>query len=292
MRVRQISKVDLSNAREEEWVDRQRRSYVDLDIAYVPVREGFPFDLEISERNGYKGRGFFMIGDIAVLHGKKPSRDEINKIISFRNPRGILWIRSLQNSTRTPDTRIVYGEVGEVKHNEYGYTYILDPQKVMFAQGNLEEKHRISALVKTASKPERVADMYAGIGYFTIPIAGSGAMVHAMEINPVAFGYLQRNIAENHLSKRIDAFCGDCRDLLCGIYDRIVMGHFDAIEILPLALRHVKKGSVIHLHSLGPVENEIRSHLSSAGFSGLISVHKVKKYRPHIWHVVQDVVIR
>ena len=95
--------------------------------------------------------------------------------------------------------------------------------------------------------------MFAGIGYFTIPVAGSGARLHAMEINPVAFGYLKRNIRENGLSDHVEPSLGDCRDLLTGTYDRIIMGHFDAASMLQSALLHVHAGSIIHLHSIGAV---------------------------------------
>jgi tRNA wybutosine-synthesizing protein 2 len=161
----------------------------------------------------------------------------------------------------------------------------------MFAQGNRIEKMRIAQLVRNSSKNERVADMYAGIGYFTIPIAGSGGHVHAMEINPVAFGYLNRNVVENDLEENVETSLGDCRDLLTGSYDRIVMGHFDAITMLPSALEHAHEGTVIHLHSIGIIEEAIRDMVESAGFSATIHVHKVKKYRPHAWHMVQDVTI-
>ncbi|MDD4137480.1 MAG: SAM-dependent methyltransferase, partial [Methanoregula sp.] len=89
-----------------------------------------------------------------------------------------------------PRTELLWGTAGEVRHRESGYTYILDPQNVMFSMGNRNEKTRIARLIRAGSGNERVADMFAGIGYFTIPMAGAGARVHAMEINPVAFGYL------------------------------------------------------------------------------------------------------
>ncbi len=53
----------------------------------------------------------------------------------------------------------------------------------------------------------------------------------------------------------LNSSLGDCRDLLTGTYDRIVMGHFDAISMLPSALLHVHEGSIIHLHSIGTVED-------------------------------------
>ena len=227
-----------------------------------------------------------MIGDIAVIHGREPTDTEIDALADFRNPRGILWIKSLLDVTRTPETSIVWGRGGEVYHRESGITYLLDPEKVMFSMGNRGEKTRLAGQVR---KGERVADMFAGIGYFSLPLAGAGAEVHAMEINPVAFGYLVRSMSANRLSGSITPSLGDCRGLLHGTYDRVVMGHFDALTMLSGALEHVAPGSIIHVHSIGPVVEQIQEQVASAGFSATIHVHKVKKYRPHMWHMVQDV---
>ena len=275
----------------EDWIDRSRSPYAEGETIWVPVREDAAFDREIPERSPFQGRGFFMIGDIAVIHGKRPACSEVEEIVRFRHPQGVLWIESLNEVTRTPATEVLWGDVGEVRHHESGYTYFLDPRKVMFSQGNRMEKLRMAALVRDSGQPERVADMFAGIGYFTIPVAGSGAHVHAMEINPVAFEYLQRNIIANKLSDLVTASPGDCRDILSGTYTRIIMGHFDAIQFLPSALEHVEAGSTIHVHSIGSAEEQIRQHCEKAGFSPTIIVHNVKKYRPHAWHVVQDVTL-
>jgi tRNA wybutosine-synthesizing protein 2 len=291
MRVRAVPKDKLREIGNENWIDHTRRPYTEGNIAWVPVRDEDTCEREIPPRIRYQGKGFFMIGDVAVIHGKKPRREEVDEIVGFRHPRGVLWIESLHDATRTPRTQILWGDAGEVQHRENGYTYFLDPGKVMFSQGNRSEKMRIAQLVRRSETAERVADMFAGIGYFTLPMAGSGASVHAMEINPVAFEYLNRNVRENGLSCLVNSSFGDCRDLLYGIYDRIVMGHFDAISMLPSALLHVREGSIIHLHSIGAVEDTIKEQVEGAGFSASIHVHKVKKYRPHAWHVVQDVTI-
>jgi tRNA wybutosine-synthesizing protein 2 len=291
MRVRAILKERLREISGETWVDHTRRPYTEGDIAWVPVRNEETCDHILPPKSRYQGKGFFMIGDIAVIHGKKPPQEAVDEIVGFRHPRGVLWIESVQDITRTPKTHVLWGESGEVQHHENGYIYCLDPGKVMFAQGNRVEKMRIATLVRNSETPERIADMFAGIGYFTIPVAGSGASVHAMEINPVAFGYLIRNIRKNGLEGRISSSLGNCRDLLTGTYDRIIMGHFDAVSLLPFALRHSREGSIIHLHSIGTVEDQIKKYVESAGFSASIQVHKVKKYRPHVWHLVQDVKI-
>ena len=289
MRVRAVRKDKFGELDGAGWVDRTRDPYAEGDMLWVPVIASESCDREIPERRRYRGRGYFMIGDIAVLHGKEPAPGEIRAIAGFRHPRGILWIKSLQDITRTPETKIVWGSGGEVCHKEAGYSYILDPEKVMFSMGNREEKARIARMVNESPRPGRIADMFAGIGYFSVPLAGAGATVHAMEINPVAFDYLVRSIGANNLSCRITPALGDCHQLLSGTYDRFIMGHFDSITMLPDALRHAAPGSVLHMHSIGPVEDLVREYTDSAGFSATIHVHKVKKYRPHAWHMVQDV---
>jgi tRNA wybutosine-synthesizing protein 2 len=292
MRIRRVVPADLGRISTEDWVDPARKPCIMDGTACVPVRNGYPCDDKIAEPVQYRGRGFFMLGDIAILHGTPPSADELDRIIALRHPRGVIRIRSINEVTRTPDCEVLYGNTGEVCHKENGFSFILDPCRVMFSQGNLAEKRRMAALVRSGPENGRVADMFAGIGYFAIPMAGAGASVHAIEINPVSYGYLVRNIDLNHLKGRITPELGDCRSKLTGIYDRIVMGHFDAVTMLPAALAHVRTGSVIHLHSIGDMTENIRSHLAGSGFSADLHVHKVKKYGPYAWHLVQDIVIR
>lgn len=289
MRVRAVPKEKFGDLCTAGWVDRMRDPYAEGNTLWVPVLPNESCDREIPERRRYRGRGYYMVGDIAVLHGKEPTPHEVVAISGFRHPRGIVWIKSLQDITRTPEAQLVWGVGGEVCHKEAGIFYILDPEKVMFSMGNLGEKARIAQMVHDNSRHERIADMFAGIGYFSLPIAEAGAAVHSMEINPVAFGYLVRSIKVNGFCGRVTPSLGDCRRLLFGTYDRIVMGHFDAVSMLPDALHHAAPGTVLHVHSIGIVEELIREHVEGAGFSATIHVHTVKKYRPHAWHMVQDV---
>jgi len=291
MKARAVCTGLLGKVLDETWVDTSRRPTVKGDIAWVPVRDGEAYDREIPERQRYSGRGFHMVGDIAVVRGNRPVPSEVREIAEFRRPRGILWIASISDVTRTPETELLWGEAGEVEHRENGYRFLLDPRRVMFSQGNRPEKERMARLIRESGRPERVADLFAGIGYFTIPMAGAGARVHAMEINPVAFGYVVENIRRNRFGDRIEASAGDCRQLLAGTYDRIVMGHFDSPAFLPAVLPHAGPESVMHVHSIGSAEEAIRRAADEAGFSASVQVHKVKKYRPHAWHVVQDVIL-
>lgn len=288
MRARKVPAAVLADIADAEWVDTFRRPYVEDGIAWVPVREGYPADEDLPEREAYRGRGYHLIGDVAVLHGDAPTKEELRAIVEHCRPRGVVRVKGFLSEMRVPETEILYGSAGEVRHREQGCTFFLDPTKVMFSKGNRDEKARIAALVRPG---ERIADMFSGIGYFTIPTAMSGGRVHAMEINPIAFEYLQRNIMANHLADRVAGELGDCRDLLSGVYDRVLMGHFDALSMLADALAHVRAGSVLHVHSIGDVSETIRERVGEAGFSAAVTSRQVKKYGPHAWHMVQDVTI-
>lgn len=288
MRVRKVSRDDLAAAMREVWADRSRRPYVEGEWGYVPVLDGFQADLDLPERRPYQGRSFQMIGDTAVLHGPRPTEEEVAAVVAWRRPACVLYLAGIDGVRRLPQAEVLYGEPHQVCHRENGFRYWLNPAEVMFAQGNLDERRLMG---RTVTSGERVADMFAGIGYFTVPMASAGAEVHAMEINPVSFGYLRRNITENRLEARVRPERGDCRDLLDGVYDRVVMGHFDAPGFFAAALAHAEAGTVIHLHALGDAAAVAEAAAKDAGFTAAVTTRKVKKYGPHIWHVVHDVVL-
>jgi len=81
------------------------------------------------------------------------------------------------------------------------------------------------------SEDEHVFDMFAGIGYFTLPLARGGSRVTATEINPTAFRYLLENAVLNDVGDRVDAYMTDCRDLASEIdADRVIMGYYGSSD--------------------------------------------------------------
>src|SRR5512136_348438 len=291
MRVRTIRFSDLSAIAGQAWVDPSRRPVVQDGMAYVPVREGEPHDLVIPERKPYRGRGYQRLGDLILVHGKRPTQEELGEIVGWEKPRGVLWVRAIRGIERRPVVETLHGTAGEVCHTESGCRFLLDPARVMYAMGNLTERRRVAELAAGSGRAERIADLFAGIGYFTIPLARAGFHVHAMEISPVAHGYLVRNIRANRVEDRVDAGCGDCRDLLRGMYDRFILGHFDALPCLTDALAHARSGSVLHIHTLRDETGRIGDLAREAGFSAAVTTRRVKRYAPHTWHMVQDVTL-
>jgi len=265
---------------------------VESGTAWVPVRDGYPWDEELPERSNPAPRGYQRLGDQVLFHGPEPDAAAVRDAIARCSPRGVHWVRSHAGVERVPEVAVLWGEAGEVVHRENGLVYRLDPSRVMFSQGNRQEKARLAGLVRPG---ERTADLFAGIGYFTLSAARAGARVHAMEINPVAFGYLEANLMANGLSDRVEAECGDCRDLLRGVYDRLVLGHFEAREFLADALAHARSGSELHVHAIERTAGESAPALvETAAGSGLevaSSCRPVKSYGPGRIHTVHDMVI-
>lgn len=294
MRVRRYPRDMLPLLKDAEWVDTSRRPYVKGDEAFIPVRESYDADQVLAEKKPYAGRGYQMLGDVVILHGSHPTRQEISDICDWTHPRGIVYISGYHGKKRIPTATLVYGECGEVCHHEAGFVFYLHPLKVMFAMGNREEKIRISRVIAKSGEDRKIrcADMFAGIGYFTIPAAVNGAAVHAMEINPDSFCYLEKNCEANGVRSVVTAEQGDCRDCLNGVYDHILMGHFDAPAFLSDACAHVRRGTMLHVHTVGEQTDTISQVCADAGYSTEIIPYRVKKYAPGVWHMVHDVVIQ
>jgi tRNA wybutosine-synthesizing protein 2 len=155
----------------------------------------------------------------------------------------------IEGTRRDPTTAVVAG-VGETEtvHVEHGTKYAVDFTEVMFSPGNKAERARMGEIV---TPDERVFDMFAGIGYFTLPIARAGATVTAAEIDPDAYRLLIENTRLNGVTDRVRAVLGDCRTVEATA-DRVVAGYYEAHEYLDSALDALVPGGVLHLHEATP----------------------------------------
>lgn len=77
--------------------------------------------------------------------------------------------------TRDSQATLLLGNNGWVQHKEGGVLYALDVTKCMFSSGNTTVRQRMGELDCTG---EVVLDLYAGIGYYTLPF-----LVKAGELN-------------------------------------------------------------------------------------------------------------
>lgn len=192
------------------------------------------------------------------------------------------------------------GQDTETVHIENGVAFRLDPRRVMFSSGNIDERIRMASV---ASAGEVVVDLFAGIGYFTLPLAVHGtARIIACEINPVAAGYLRSSAALNDVDSSVEVREGDCREVAPrGIAERVVMGYLRAAPFLPAAMQVLHAGGgVLHYHctcstSDFPREpmHDVRRAARNAGRNAeLLHGKVVKSYAPGVVHGVLDVAIR
>jgi tRNA wybutosine-synthesizing protein 2 len=190
----------------------------------------------------------------------------------------------------------------ETIHTEHGTRYAMDLSRVMFAPGNKAERARMG---DRAEAGERVLDMFAGIGYFTLPMARAGARVTAVEKNSVAFQYLSENARLNDVEDRVSLVLGDCREAVpirvaAGErYDRAVMGYYDAHEYLEPALAALEAGGTLHMHEATPEAllwerpvERLESAVQSADRTvRAIDRRRIKSHSEGVAHVVLDAVI-
>jgi tRNA wybutosine-synthesizing protein 2 len=167
----------------------------------------------------------------------------------------------------------------------------MDLAEVMFSPGNKAERARMGEVVDPG---ESVFDMFAGIGYFALPMARAGASVTAAEIDPTSFRWLRENVRRNGVEGAVRPVLGDCRDVEATA-DRVVMGYYDAHEYLDAALDALRKSGVIHLHeatpeSLFPGRPIDRLREAAAGADRSVQVLDARRVKSHSAGVVHGVV--
>ncbi|XP_058703814.1 tRNA wybutosine-synthesizing protein 2 homolog isoform X3 [Poecile atricapillus] len=159
--------------------------------------------------------------------------------------------RVMPDGMRTPRVTLLLGQHGWVEHVDNGIRYTFDVTKCMFSPGNITEKLRVASLPCSG---EVLVDLYAGIGYFTLPflVHAGAAFVHACEWNSHAVEALHRTLVLNGVRDRCHIHAGDSRQLqLRDVADRVNLGLIPSSEEgWPVACRVLRKntGGVLHIH--------------------------------------------
>lgn len=257
-----------------------------------------------DELSGIVPEKWEYVGDIVIV--RMDPRCEQYKELIGRTYADVLGaktvcadVRGVSGEFRQPSMEIIYGTETESVRLENGIRYGFDVTKVMFASGNTDERMRMRKLDCTG---ETVVDMFAGIGYFTLPLAKySGARrVFACEKNPESYRFLCRNIIDNELEDKVIPILSDNRNLAGRAFaDRILMGYVQTTsEFVPKALTMIRPDGIIHYHDtfyVSEYEDRIRSIFDDAcGPDGyeIERIHEVKSYAPSVSHYVADIRIR
>ena len=241
--------------------------------------------------------GWRLIGDVLVIRippeGRAHAKEMATIFARQLCAKTVLEdISGVHGALRTPDMRVLLGDDTETLHVEGGVRYRFDVARVMFSPGNVAERMGIADHVRPG---DVVVDLFAGIGYFSLPIAvrARPAAVYACELNPVSFGYLKENIRMNR-ADRVIPLLGDCRSNAPeGVADWVIMGHFAAREYLDVAFRCLRgKGTIVY-HELCPKEQVPEQPIARIAEAarkhwmrvGRVEHRIVKSYAPGIVHV-------
>ncbi len=244
------------------------------------------------------------LGDVIVLRLSERGR-EYGAAIGFAfaevfDVRAVVEdLSGIHGVLRVPEVRVLWGRGLEVEHLEGGIRYRFDVAKVMFSSGNLAERTSIASKVRDG---EVVVDLFAGIGYFSLPVAvhARPSRVYACELNPVAFHYLEENVALN-LAASVVPLPGDCRVTAPrGVADVVLMGHFAATDYLDVALGCLRGSGLLVYHTLCAKERypqEPIERLTEGARARWYEVESIrsrilKSYAPGIVHVVIEARVR
>jgi tRNA wybutosine-synthesizing protein 2 len=253
--------------------------------------------------------GYQRLGRVLVLRlpdRYRPLRDVIGR--AWQEELGVDTVLNrigpVEGEFREPRVERWAGTDTETEVVEHGVRWRLDAARLMFAAGNKSERLRVGALVRPG---ESVIDLFAGIGYFAIPAARSGATtrVVAVEKNPVAFRYLESNVARNGVADRVRCVEGENRSvpLPPGAADRVFLGYLpDSLPWLPRAIDLVRpEGGWVHVHLVVDARDGAREAARqvavAAGEVGAVVLEPpraraVKPYGPGRTHVVVDARVR
>lgn len=324
------AKRTLQKASEVGFLDRNRKVLTRGEFVEVPVTCDLPGyktiiqkdplfykrgpdlglllkDVLDSEKRDILPRGWSILGSVIVV--KIDARlDEfelnIGDALLSMYPRCSCVLRDwgVEGKFREPKREVIAGRGAENTENtetivrENGVLFKLDAMKVMYSTGNLREKTRMSRL----GGGEFVVDMFAGIGYFSIPMAVHSNPRHilSIELNPTAYRYLEENVRLNQVDDVVEPRFGDCAKVApIGVADRVIMGYVGTTDMyLEPGIRALRPGGVLHYHQTVPewqyplaLETEVREAARVLGRRVLVLRRaRVKKYSPGMLHAVLD----
>lgn len=173
-------------------------------------------------------------------------------VSSLFDGRNIAVLGTIQkDGFRTPNAKVMYGPSPWIEHVDNGIKYSWNVENLMFSAGNVSERHRIA---KLKCEGQIVVDMFAGIGYFTLPylVHARAEFVYACEWNPHAVEALRYNLGKNNVLHKCYIHYGDTR-VVCpvGVADHVNLGLIPSCQdywrTACLALKP-KSGGILRIH--------------------------------------------
>ncbi|KAF5385376.1 hypothetical protein D9615_001220 [Tricholomella constricta] len=196
---------------------------ITLDYHYWTADEIIRAVLPETLRDGAPS-GFAATGHIAHLNLNDeylPFKQLIGQIILDKNKK----IRTVVNKLDTIDSQFRFFKMeliaGEpdfvVEHLETECSFVFDFREVYW-NSRLHTEH--SRLVGKFNHDDVIADVFAGVGPFSVPSAKKGCAVFANDLNPNSAKYLATNVRNNRVDNLVSVSCEDGRDFIRSVFRR------------------------------------------------------------------------
>jgi len=219
----------------------------------------------------------------------------------------------IKGEHRVRDLKILKGtNKSETLYKENSCTFKLDIKKTFFTPRLVFERKRLAS--GPISEGEVIFDLFSGVGPIAIQIAKKHkVIIHAFDINPIAYHYLKENINLNKLSGNVIPYNLDINSLILptsenskkfqNSADRIIMNlPKKAINYINVGCYLMKKtGGILHYYQFSekpdPIEKafkNVKTALRKFHYSidKILNSKIVKHYSPNSELVVMDLKLR
>lgn len=249
---------------------------------------------------------FDVIGHVAIVklsdeilkYGK-----EIGKAIAAVNKpvRTVCLDEGVKGETRTRNLKILHGDKDTLTtYKEHGLTFKVDPRTMFFSPRLATERKLVADQVTLG---ERVFDMFAGVGPFSILIGKtrSPEKVYACDINDQAYALLCENIRLNKIEGIVEPHHGDARKISerLPLVNRVIMNlPHSAYEYLDVASKKLAEEGIIHYYEIVDQADidarlvGIQEKLKELGRAATeMKTRIVKSYSPTMRYIAVDITL-
>ncbi len=242
-----------------------------------------------------------IIGDIVVVKipdSLKSYREDIGGSLLklHKNANVVLEDRGVEGDFRVRNVVHLAGERRtSTVYKEHGAEFVIDLTKAYFSPRLATERMRV---VEKVQPNERILDMFAGVGPYSILIARNVDVkkIYAVDINPHAVTLLGENILRNSVEDKIEVIRADARDVKVKV-ERVIMNlPHSAKDFLEHALESLgsDKGyihyyEVISTEDLEYLEEGLKDQINKLGFHVKVDdIREVRTYSASKVHVAVD----
>ena len=312
---------------EMDTLDKDVKIESDAESVFIPVTREVDLGFELIEREGsvierrprsYRElvdlpeelrrllpRSFDVIGGVIVIRLAEeliPFSEEIGQAMkeAYNGVRTVAVDEGVKGDFRVRKLRVIHGDDSlRTVHRAHGVSLEVDLSKCYFSPRIATETWRIAEQVE---ENEVVVDMFSGVGPFALTIAkhAKPTQVYAIDSNPHAIQYLEKNIARNKVLN-VRAILDDSRSAMerIGRASRVIIDlPHSSMDYFAPAVRAVEKGFVHYYEILEEtdVKDRIEDLNAIAENEGksirLAGTRRVRTFSPSKAHFVFDVEIQ